>query len=47
MEEVIGVKVGSDKELTSIDSDCLDDITLRDLSTSAPEVAMSAKIMQQ
>ena len=47
VEEVIEVKVGSDKELTSIDSDCFDEITLRDLSTSVPGVVMSVKIIKQ
>ena len=47
VEEVIGVKVGSDKELTSIDLDCFNEITLCDLSTSAPGVVMSVKIIKQ
>ena len=47
VEEVIEVKVGSDKALTSIDSNCFEEITLCDLSTSAPGVVMSVKIIKQ
>ena len=47
VEGLIEVKVGSNKELTSIDLDCFDGITLRDLSPSAPGVVMSVKIIKQ
>ena len=47
VEGLIEVKVGSKKELTSIDLDCFDEITLRDLSPSAPGVVMSVKIIKQ
>ena len=47
VDEVIEVKIGSDKELTSIDSDFLDEITLRDIFLSVPGVVMSVKIIKQ
>ena len=47
MEEVIEAKVGSNKKLASIDLDCFDEITLHDLTTSAPGVVTSAKIIKQ
>ena len=47
VEGLIEVKVGSKKELTSIDLDCFDEISLRDLSPSAPGVVMSVKIIKQ
>lgn len=47
MEEVIGIKHGSDKEHTSIDSNCFDEITLHDLFVSTPGVIMNVKIIKQ
>ena len=44
VEEVIEVKVGSDKELNSVDLDGFHQITLSNLSTFAPEVVKSVKM---